>query len=216
MPDKDRMRCQHFENSKNNFSIKSYPYLVKLLFPTIVAALLGTGCAGLPTISKVARINQPPAGKVLVNFHRPSNWGGAEKFAICDGDGKMLIDLPGGSEFQLVCDPGERIFIGWADQVSVVKADLAADKTYDVVVDISLGWVRGNIWLNPLAKGDARRDRLTEFEKREGKRVLGLNRTRYVEKYEAKNQERIQQIKRDFLGGDKSDRARLLQKDDCR
>jgi hypothetical protein len=172
--------------------------------------------AGLPKhLTKVQRIAAPPSGKALVNFHRPSNWGGAEKFAIFDINGKMLMDLPGGCEFQMVCDPGERVFIAWADHVTVVKADLAADKTYDIMVDIAMGWVRGNIMLIPMEKNDARRDKLDSFEKRE-KRVVALNRNKHVEDYEAKNKDRIEQIKKDFLSGEKSDRVKELHRDDCR
>ena len=191
----------------------SLPALVLLL----ALALPAAGFGGLPKhLVKTDHISAPPSGKALVNFHRPSNWGGAEKFAIFDDTGKMLIDLPGGAEFQMVCDPGRKIFIAWADQVSVVKADLAADKTYDIMVDIGMGWVRGNIRLIPLAKGDPRREKLAEFEKRESKRVVAQNRNKHVEDYETKNQGRIQEIKKDFLGGEKSERVAVLNQDDCR
>ena len=172
--------------------------------------------AGLPKhLTKTTRLAIPPSGKALVNFQRPSNWGGVELFAIFDINGKMLIDLPGGSEFQCVCDPGEQIFIAWADHVTVVKADLAPDKIYDIMIDISIGWSRGNIQLIPLAKDDARRAKLVEFEKRE-KKVVALNRNKHVTDYEEKNRDRIEQIKKDFLSGEKSDRVKLLSKDDCR
>ncbi len=181
-----------------------------------VAALACAGCAGLPKhLKQVQRIEQPPPGKALVNFHRPSNWGGAEKFAIFDGSGHMLIDLPGGSEFQYVADPGENVFMAWADHVTVVKADVAPDKIYDIMVDIGMGWVRGNIKLVPLTKNDPRRAELAKFEKRE-KKVLAQNREEHVNEYEAKNKERVEEIKRDFLGGTKSERVSVLSRDDCR
>jgi hypothetical protein len=171
--------------------------------------------AGLPKHLKlVPKITQPPAGKALVNFHRPSNYGGV-KYAIFDSDGKMLIDLPGGSTFQMVCDPGQHLFMGWADHVTVVKADVAADKTYDIMIDIGMGWVKANIRLIPLLKGDPRREKLAEFEKRE-KKVVGLVRTEHVTDYEAKNKTRVEEIRRDFLGGGKSDRVSVMQADDCR
>ncbi|HPA18573.1 MAG TPA: hypothetical protein PLU30_12555 [Verrucomicrobiae bacterium] len=172
--------------------------------------------AGLPKhLTLTKRIASPPGGKALVNFHRPSNWGGIEKLAIFDRNGRMLIDLPGGSEFQLVCDPGEHVFIAWADHVTVVKADLAAEKTYDIMIDIGYGFVRGNIQLIPLHKGDARRGKLPEFERRE-KRVVALNRNEHVTEYEEKNRARMEDIKRDFFGGEKSDRVSELHRDDCR
>jgi hypothetical protein len=185
-----------------------------------VSLLLGitlcVGCAGLPKqLTKVERIQQPPAGKALVNFHRPSTWGGG-LYPIFDGNGKMVMDLLGGCEFQQVCEPGENVFMGWAEHVSVVRIDAAPDKIYDIMVDISMGWVTANIFMSPLAKGDPRRAKLADFERRE-KTVLGLNRNQHVIDYEAKNQNRVAEIKRDFLqSGQKSERVKVLQKDDCR
>jgi hypothetical protein len=177
---------------------------------------LSTGCGSLPKhVPIITRQAAPPPGKALVNFHRPSNWGGGEFYAIFDGNGTFLCDLPGGSEFQYLADPGEHIFLGWADQVSVIKADLEADKIYDVMVDIGMGWIRGNIKLVPLAQGDERRAELPKFEKRE-KRVVGMNRTDHVVQYEQKHQQKIQEIKRDFVGGEKADRLRYLRKEDAR
>jgi hypothetical protein len=187
-----------------------------LLLNIIFAGILCVGCAGLPKqLTKVQRIGQVPAGKALVNFHRPSTWGGGDLYPIFDINGKMLIDLPGGCEFQQVCEPGENLFVGWAEHVAVVKADLAPDKVYDIMVDVSLGWIRGNIFMSPLSKGDPRRSKLSDFERRE-KTVVALNRNQHILDYEAKNQTRIAEIKRDFLAGQKADRVKYLQKDDCR
>jgi hypothetical protein len=186
---------------------------------TAVAAALSlallAGCASFPKdLTITPRLEQPPAGKALVNFHRPSKWGGAERFAIFSGDGAVLVDLPGAAQFQHVCDPGEHLFLAWADQASVVKAELEAGKVYDIMVDISMGWVRGNIKLIPLAKDDDRRARLGEFEKRE--RVVSQSRTAHLSEYEQKNKGRIEEIKQDFLSGEKSDRVSVLRKEDCR
>ncbi len=191
--------------------------LCSLLPLSLLAALLGAGCAGLPkTTVPVARISQPPPGKALVNFHRPSGSAGPRAFAIFDGNGKMLIDLPGQSLFQLVCDPGENVFLGSADHVSVVKADLAPDKIYDIMVDVSIGWVRENIFLTAMSKTNNRRPKLAEFERRE-KNTVGLNTASpRVAEYQAARQPEIAKIKADFLGGPKSDRLQLLQRDDCR
>ena len=192
----------------------------KHLFP-LFAVCLGV-ILSLPVTShagsrllKATRISAPPAGKVLVNFHRPSSYGGVEILPIFDGNGTMLIDLPGKAEYQLICDPGEQLFMAWSDQVTVVKADLAADKVYDIMVDIGMGWMRSNIRLVPLNKDASRRDKLDDFERRE-KRLYTLDRNSFVTKYEEKNKKRIEDIKRDFLGGNKSDRVSYLGKDDAR
>jgi hypothetical protein len=180
-----------------------------LVFGLPIAAWAGSKL--IPT----HRIASPPSGKALVNFHRPTAYGGNERVPIFDGTGKMLIDLPGKSEFQVVCDPGEQLFIAWADHVSVVKADLAADKTYDIMVDVGMGWMEANIRLMPLSKDDPRRAKLDDFERRE-RHVWAMERNKHVIDYEAKNQERVQQIKKDFIAGEKSDRMGFLSKSDCR
>ena len=191
--------------------------LLSLLPLSILVALVGAGCSSIPKTTRlVDRISQPPPGKVLVDFHRPSNAARGRLIPIFDGNGKMLMDLPGGTLFQHVCDPGEQVFMVWAEHVTVVKADLAPDKTYDIMVDIAPGWVQANIFLTPLRKDAPRRARLAEFERRE-KRTLGLNTASpRVAEYEARNQPRVEEIKRDFLAGQKSDRVKLLQRDDCR
>lgn len=196
--------------------MKTLTFFVKYSFLITAAAFLCIGCAGIPTTVKVARITQPPVGKALVNFHRPSNYGGAMRLPIFDGNGKMLMDLPGGALFQHICDPGEQIYMVWAYHVTVVKADVAPDKIYDILVDVSMGWVQANIYLAPLGKDSPRRAKLTEFEKRE-RVTLNLNpASPHVAAYEANSQKRIQDIKRDFLGGQKDERVKLLKKDDCR
>ncbi len=180
-----------------------------------LSSILLAGCASAPRdLTFVPRLTQAPAGQALVNFHRPSKWGGAERFAIFRGDGTLLVDLPGGSEFQYVCDPGEHIFVAWADQASAVKAEFAADRVYDIMVDIGMGWVRGNIKLVPLAKDDPRRARLGEFENRE--KVVSQSPSAYLAEYQQKHQEQVAQIKKDFVGGQKSDRLSVLRKEDCR
>ncbi len=164
----------------------------------------------------VTRISQPPPGKALVNFHRPSSYGKPVGVPIFDINGKMLVDMRGASLFQVVCDPGETVFIGWAEHVTVIKADVAPDKIYDIMVDVAPGWVSANIFLTPLTKGHPRRAKLAEFDRRE-KWTIGINpNSPRVAEYETKNRERIEQIKKDFLGGAKSDRVIYLRKYDCR
>ena len=43
-----------------------------------------------------------------------------------------------------------------------------------------------------------------------------MERNKHVIDYEAKNQDRVQQIKKDFIAGEKSDRIGSLSKSDCR
>jgi hypothetical protein len=83
------------------------------------------------------------------------------------------------------------------------------------MVDVGMGWVTANIKMVPLTKGDPRRAKLAEFEKKE-KYVLAIQDTAHVTQYETKSQAKVQEIKTDFLGGQKSDRVKHLSPDDCR
>jgi hypothetical protein len=190
-----------------------------ILFTLVIAMMIPllNGCGSLPKhIPVETRVAEPPPGKVLVNFQRPSSYGGG-LYPIFDGNGKFLCDLPVKACFQYICDPGEHVFIGWAERVSVVKADVEADKVYDIMVDAGMGWVRANIFLTPLQKDNKRRAELEKFEKRE-KYVVGITRTDHVINYEETHQDDIEEIKRDFLteGGPKSDRVEYLRKEDHR
>jgi hypothetical protein len=188
---------------------------------SVVAVLWCCGCASVharvPKTSKVvARISQPPPGKALVNFHRPTSFRKLHDVLIFDINGKMLVEMRGNSLFQCVCDPGDTIFIGWADHVTVIKANLAPDKIYDIMVDVTPGAMLTQFNFSPLTKDDPRRAELAEFERREKWTIAANTGSPQVAEYEAGNRERIEQIKKDFLGGPKSDRVIYQRKYDCR
>lgn len=162
-------------------------------------------------LKTVEAIDVPPQDKALINFLRPSDHMGDMPLSIYDSAGACLVHLLGKTRFQLVCEPGEHVVIGsYPLNVSVVKAQVEAGKVYDIMIDRKgFGFA-----LVPLAKGDARRSRLPEFE-RQARAVVYL-RTERVAKYEKKQKPDIEKIKRDFLGGKKSERLSIIQKDDCR
>jgi len=195
-----------------------------LLSVSAVAVLCSGGChTSKPVPSNVVpRINQPPPGKALVNFHRPSSYAQSVSVPIFDLKGNMLLDIRDGSLFQIVCDPGETVFISWAqfvnsvDNETVLKADLAPDKVYDVMVDVSHSWISANIFLTPLTKVDARRSELAELDSRELSTLPFSAGSPSVIEYETLSRKRIAQIKKDFLGGEKSWRVKVLAKDDSR
>jgi hypothetical protein len=181
-----------------------------------LAISLCCGCTHLPNhMTRTERILAPPVGKALVNFHRPTGFGGAVLYPIFFGDGSFIGELPGESIIQYVCDPGKCHFIGWMEHVSVVEAEVAPDKVYDLMIDVQMGWVKGNMNMVGLTRNDPRRAKLPAFEKRE-KNILATQRAPYVIQYEQRSQARIQEIKRDFLGGGKSARVEQLKPDDCR
>ena len=67
-----------------------------------------------------------------------------------------------------------------------------------------------------MTKNDARRSKLVDFSRRE-KWTIAINpNSPRVAEYEASQHARVEQIKKDFLNGEKSDRVKVLSKDDCR
>ena len=189
----------------------------KHFFPLTIMALLATvciGCGGTRGMVPAIAVSQPTAGKALVNFHRPSNWGGGYTFQIFNDKGVLLGNVKGKSRVQAMCEPGENIFIGNGSNVSVIKAHLLADKVYDVVCDVGMGMWKASIAIHPLSKIDARRSHLAEWEANE--KSLTVIRDAHTLKMEKKVQPEIPVILADFLNGDKKDRVMVLNSDDCR
>ena len=84
------------------------------------------------------------------------------------------------------------------------------------MVNVAPGWVTAKILLTPLTKNGSRREDLAKFDKREKWTITINPESPCVAEYETQNRERIEQMKKDFLNGDKSDRVKVLSKDDCR
>lgn len=191
----------------------------KSLAVSLPLLVLAQGCGGtlymreaLPSEVLVA----PPPGKVLVNVHRPSDYGGDRLYSIFDKT--RFIGLTQGEQrFQYVCDPGEHVFIGylngsvWAT-VSVIKADLLPDKIYDCVVDA--GYFTSSIAVSPLPKGDKRRPKLPDWDANETTMILdGASEFRG---WEADQAEENEEILKEVAKGEKKERLKLLAKDDHR
>ena len=168
-------------------------------------------------ITKVERIPAPPTGKALVNIHRTGFAGAIGnniRNPIFDESGTFLMDLPGNCDCQLVCEPGQKTFITWygANPINVVTAELAPDKTYDLLFDSTFT----KIIFVPYPKTPAGRKKLEKIERQHQKRVFRLERDEVALNFESLQKAHIEQIKTDFLGGKKSDRVVHVNKDDCR
>jgi len=95
---------------------------------------------------------KPSEGKALVNFLRPASVGGAVSITIWDGD--KLIGVPRGKQtFQYECDPGQHLFISWAEFKSPVEAELLPDRVYYIVLRVSPGFWRLRLHQVPVHPG---------------------------------------------------------------
>ncbi len=159
----------------------------------------------------------PPEGKALVNFHRPSNYGGGREYVVFDSFAFIGLSL-GEQRYQLVCDPGEHIFIGyltssmWAT-VSVIKATLEAGKVYDCVIDS--GYFTSSIAVNPMTKDQERREDIAEWEE-DDEDLMVIDELSSWQAYEAKRREDHVEIIADFVNGEKKDRLKMLGPEDAR
>ena len=126
------------------------------------------------------------------------------------------MDLPGDCECQLVCEPGQKTFITWygTSSICVVTADLAPDKTYDLVLCLDQ---KGVIFV-PLSQAPAkvRKLDLEGPRQKHAEKIFTLDRDEAALNFEASQKTHIEQIKTDFLGGTKSGRVVHVNKDDCR
>ncbi len=194
--------------------MKTFRELVSAV--AILCTLWLTGCGSVNFMRKAEPneiLSAPPAGKALVNFHRPSNFGGAVDLPIFDRE-KLIGNCEGNCRFQYVCDPGEHIFIARREQVTVIQADLLSGKTYDIVVDIGMGWIQANIKLAPITRSEERRKLVEAWESSE--RVIVFVPDERALDFEKRNQKRIQDTLKDFIGGPKQNRVQRLAGNDAR
>jgi len=130
---------------------RSFPLAIrcaKLAACFLVAAVL-TGCGASSQFMKPARsvAKAPPADKALVHFLRPSNYAKANLISLFDGEKAFLGDALPKTYWVKAVEPGEHWFLAHAENVSAVKAELEAGKSYYLVVRPYMGvWdVRANL-----------------------------------------------------------------------
>lgn len=206
----------------------------------MVASLLAQKSVALDIESKqVQRISAPPAGKALINLHvtvAPFMM----RTPIFDETCALVADLPTHSAAQIICDPGVKSFFsqvqGGGGAVRVLSVDAAADKTYDLIFYKPTAKGVGSIFQYPevvaqfkkienkekdpakaaAAKAAFVSKKLEGFQKGEGERVYELIRSDAVVEYETKCRADLEERKRDFLQGPKSNRVVRVDRNDCR
>jgi hypothetical protein len=182
-----------------------------LAFAALFLAL--AGCGGIRFMARDdGAPRTAPADKALVNFVRPSNWGGGEDLPIFDGK-KLIGNVEGKMIFPYLTTPGEHWFIANKGHVSVVKADLKAGQVYDIAVDIAPGAFSANVFLSPIGKGSERRGKVAEWD--------SLPRYRFADgpdatSFESKRAGQVDEILKDFQAGGKKDRIKTMAADDHR
>ncbi|MBA2481420.1 MAG: hypothetical protein H0V44_12220 [Planctomycetes bacterium] len=185
-----------------------------------LAALVSTGCGGTRYMEPGARIDTPPEGKALVNVHRPSTaYGSGADLIVWDGD-TVIGNTHGKDMFQYVCEPGAHVFHARQANVSVLRADLAAGKTYDIVTDCGPNLVpfqaNHRLWLNAIAANDERRGLVDGWLAKEKTLVLSTKSEGDRLAYQKKALPDVRKYLHDFTDGDKKDKAGSLAAGDGR
>jgi hypothetical protein len=134
-----------------HMSIKQEEGKMRRLWQGIAVVLLilfVVACAPRHMI-KQEPMQNPSAGKAIVNFMRPSSFGGGVQATIWDSD-KLIGFTAGKMAFQYECDPGKHLFIAWSEYKSPVEAELLPDRVYYIVLRMRMGWWRGRVHQVPI------------------------------------------------------------------
>lgn len=161
-----------------------------------------------------AKIDAPPAGKALVNVHRPSTAYGGGHDLIMWRNQEIVGNTHGQDLFQIVVDPGKQVFHAKHLNVSVIKAELEAGKTYDIVVDCGPNFVPFQpgfrLWLNVIDAKSERRGEVLSWMAKAQILVLSDKQKADREKMQEKQAAGVQKYLADFVGGEKDNKAGIL------
>ncbi len=118
-----------------------------------VLLIISTGCAGSSKYMKPAELAViVPPDKAVVYFMRPSGMGFAINFQIWDGD--HFIGLSQAKScFAYVCDPGNHLFMGFAENKVAIDAELEPAKEYFIGTNVRMGMWKARMQFTPVTRG---------------------------------------------------------------
>lgn len=91
-----------------------------------------------------------PEDKALVVFVRPAKLGKPVKFYVLDGNKKLLTFLKGNEHVTIEVAPGRHTFYVVSENVSLVRAQLAARHTYVVRAEAKMGLAKARVAAHPV------------------------------------------------------------------
>jgi len=158
---------------------------------------------------------RPPAGKAIVNFHRPDAWAARGfEYSIFDRE-KLIGSSRAGTWFQYVCEPGEHLFLGTALVDSAILAQVAPDQVYDILVTVGLDFRHWHdIELDPITRKDAKFGEPAQWELQQQLRVFVPN--DYARTYEQAHSAWARRAIHEFEHGSDRPRLQRLEPDDHR
>ena len=119
----------------------------------VAGILLLAGCASSVMI-KAAPL-AADGDFAVVNFIRPSLFGGAIKFGVWDGETVIGVLTPQ-TCIQYKASPGEHTFLIRAENWGSIAATVEAGKTYTVLAEPRMGIMKANVHMTVIRPGDKR------------------------------------------------------------
>ncbi len=118
-----------------------------------VCAAFNVGCGASSKFMTPAQapVAGPPSDKALLYFMRPSSFGKAIRMGLFDGNKQFLGHALAGTYWTVPMDPGEHWIYGYAENLTVLKADVEAGKSYFVVARPRMGVWKARVSLTALA-----------------------------------------------------------------
>lgn len=126
--------------------------------PVLCAALaVLSGCAIKSDLMAPAESQSVAVepGKATVVFIRPSTYGGAIQSSVHDttgGDTEFIGIVSARTSVAYQAEPGERYFMVASEAADFLKADLAAGRTYYVLVEPRMGLWKARFSLKPVRR----------------------------------------------------------------
>jgi hypothetical protein len=135
----------------------------------LVAVFLSSLTIGCSVSSPYMHEQAPPQpipasrDKATIVFLRPSSYGGRVKTTILDTRGRFLGEDWGSTYFAVQVEPGEHVFLAWAENTAALRARLAAGKTYYIEVAPKMGALSARMHLLALTPRSASWSKVPEW-----------------------------------------------------
>ncbi len=93
-----------------------------------------------------------PKDKALVVFVRPGKLGKAVNFYVYDASKKLLTLFKGNERAAIAVDPGKRTFYVVSENAGLVRAELAAGRTYVIHTQPKMGFGKARVLVQPVLR----------------------------------------------------------------
>jgi hypothetical protein len=151
-----------------------------------------------------------PPNKALIVFVRPAKLGKAVKFYVVDEDKRFLTMLKGNQHVMIAVEPGKHTFYVISENAGLVRADLAAGRTYVIETRPKMGMGKARVAVQPVLRNTPRFAEsakwLRDTKPYDPDLEDGAN---WVRKHQPVVQKRIGKAEEDWSRGDESYRATL-------